>query len=178
MEEVAGHLRADAARPLVAAGDIRRFEQLWTRHYAAVHAHAARRVGTGADEVAAEVFLVAWRRLGEVPRDALPWLLGISRNAIGTTWRGDARRGRLQERIEATCEEPEAAFELADDPELQLALDGLGEIDRELVLLVYWDDLSVARAGKALGLGPGAARTRLFRLRRTLRALLSEKGTL
>jgi RNA polymerase sigma-70 factor (ECF subfamily) len=177
VEEVAGHLRASTARPVGAARDVRRFEELWTRHYAAVHAHAARRVGGGADEVAAEVFLVAWRRLDELPGDALPWLLGVSRNVIGTAWRGDARRSRLRERLDATHEEPAATATDLDDPALQAALVRLGELDRELILLVYWDDLSVGRAGKALGLGAAAARTRLWRARRSLRTLLTEKGT-
>ena len=150
-----------------------RFERLWAAHYAAVHAHAARRVGPRADEVCAEVFLVAWRRLGEIPRDELPWLLAASRNVIGTTWRGDARRGRLQDRLSEEPAPPPPDEPGGLDPALDDALALLDERDRELLLLVYWEGLSPSRAAKALDLAPAAARTRLWRARRRLREALS-----
>jgi RNA polymerase sigma-70 factor (ECF subfamily) len=156
-----------------AGGDAERFERIWQAHYAAVHAHAARRVGERAEEICAEVFLTAWRRLDELPGDELPWLLAASRNVIGTTWRGDARRARLQDRLGA---EPAGAGEaLADGPdaELEAALAELDDRDRELLLLVYWEGLTPARAARALGLQPAAARTRLWRLRRKLRHQLA-----
>jgi RNA polymerase sigma-70 factor (ECF subfamily) len=173
VEELA--LTAISARPHVTAagGDAERFERIWQAHYAAVHAHAARRVGARADEVCAEVFLIAWRRLDELPRDELPWLLAASRNVIGTTWRGDARRARLQDRLDA---EPAGAGDAhceAPDPVLEAALAGLDDRDRELLLLVYWEGLTPARAARALGLQPAAARTRLWRLRRKLRTELA-----
>jgi RNA polymerase sigma-70 factor (ECF subfamily) len=175
VEDVA--LPAVATQPpaMTAGGDTGRFERLWNAHYAAVHAHAARRVGARADEVCAEVFLVAWRRLDEIPRDALPWLLAASRNVIGTTWRGDARRARLLDRLDA---EPapspgDGTGEL--DPALDRALALLDDRDRELLLLVYWEGLTPGRAARALGLAPAAARTRLWRARRRLRDALDDQ---
>jgi RNA polymerase sigma-70 factor (ECF subfamily) len=111
--------------------------------------------------------MIAWRRLCELPRDELPWLLAASRNVIGTTWRGDARRSRLQDRLDAEPHDAEAGSD-ARDPDLEAVLAGFGEADRELVLLVYWEGLTPARAAKALGLAPQVARTRLWRLRRRL----------
>lgn len=154
-------------------GDIGRFERLWQEHYAAVHAHAARRVGARADEVCAEVFLAAWRRLDEVPRDALPWLFAASRNVIGTAWRGDARRARLQDRLDAEPSPAGDAPRAGADPDLFAALGQLDERDRELLLLVYWEGLTPSRAARALGLAPATARTRLWRSRRKLRSELT-----
>jgi RNA polymerase sigma-70 factor (ECF subfamily) len=154
---------------------IARFERIWAAHYAAVHAHAARRVGPRADEVCAEVFLTAWRRLDQLPADELPWLLATSRNVIGTLWRGDERRARLQDRVEQQPPSEEAPMPLGLDAVLSRALRKLGEIDRELLLLVYWEGLTPGRAAKALGLAPATARTRLWRARRTLGHLLSEE---
>lgn len=49
-----------------------RFEGLFGENYPAVRAYALRRAPHDvAQDVAAETFLVAWRRLDEVPGDAL-----------------------------------------------------------------------------------------------------------
>ena len=59
------------------------FGVVFDRHFEAVYAFAARRVGTDlAEEVAAEAFARAFaarRRYDGAPADALPWLLGIAR---------------------------------------------------------------------------------------------------
>ena len=60
-----------------------RFSLLYVRCYGAVYAYAARRVGGGvASEIAAETFLIAWRRLDVVPEEPLPWLYGVARNFV------------------------------------------------------------------------------------------------
>ena len=163
------------ARTAPPSADRIRFERIWRAHYAEVHAHAARRVGARADEVAAEVFLVAWRRLDDLPADALPWLLAASRNVIGTLWRSDERRERLRDRLEQQPAHAPAAEERTLDGALRAALMQLPEIDRELLLLVYWEGLEPGRAAKALGISASRARTRLWRARRRLDHLLSEE---
>ena len=35
-----------------------------------------------ADEIAAETFLVAWRKFDALPSDPLPWLYGVARNVV------------------------------------------------------------------------------------------------
>jgi len=52
-----------------------------------------------ADDVVAEVFVVCWRRLDEVPVDPLPWLLGVARRVLSTQRRGERRRGALRDRL-------------------------------------------------------------------------------
>jgi DNA-directed RNA polymerase specialized sigma24 family protein len=60
-----------------------RFEGLFRQNYAAVRAYALRRAPHDvAQDVAAETFLVAWRRLDDVPDDALPWLYGVARRVL------------------------------------------------------------------------------------------------
>jgi RNA polymerase sigma-70 factor (ECF subfamily) len=54
------------------------------------------------------------------------------------------------------------------------ALAGLGEADRELLTLIGWEELTPTQAARALGITPFAARTRLHRARRRLRARLDD----
>lgn len=50
----------------------RRLEALFHAHAAAVWAYAARRADAGtADDITSDVFVIAWRRLDDVPEDAL-----------------------------------------------------------------------------------------------------------
>lgn len=51
--------------------DEAQFSRLYTQHYARVASYAARRIDADtARDVAAETFLVAWRRLSAIPADA------------------------------------------------------------------------------------------------------------
>ncbi len=82
--------------------------RLYERHAEAVRSYALRRsTPEMADEVTAQVFLVAWRRHSAVPQDALPWLLGVARRVLADQRRAAARRNRLGERLQSTAvEEP------------------------------------------------------------------------
>ncbi len=60
-----------------------RFSEMYGALYGRIHAYAERRVGAeAADEVTAETFLVAWRRLDAIPSEPLPWLYGVARNVV------------------------------------------------------------------------------------------------
>jgi RNA polymerase sigma factor (sigma-70 family) len=156
-----------------------RFGKLYREQARAIPAYALRRVDNPEDasDVVAETFLVAWRRLDEVPigRERL-WLYAVARRVTANVRRAKGRRTRLSERLAETL-----VAELAVHPgsgskatEVLRAMAGLGEEERELLLLVTWDELSPSEAAKVLGLSPLAARSRLHRARRRLRALLEE----
>ena len=52
----------------------RRLAAIYDRHHRQVHAYALSRAGGAlADDVVSETFLVALRRLDELPGDPLPW---------------------------------------------------------------------------------------------------------
>jgi hypothetical protein len=68
-----------------------RLERLFSAHGAAVRAYARRRVDpASADDAVSDVFVIAWRRLDDVPDDALPWLLGCAE--VGRPVGGSADR--------------------------------------------------------------------------------------
>jgi RNA polymerase sigma-70 factor (ECF subfamily) len=153
-----------------------RFAAIWERHYCDVEAYARRRLSEGAEDVCPDVFLVAWRRLDEIPDDPLPWLYAVARNIVGVTWRAQARRSALIERV-AGEPAPGQALPAEDERAVELvaALNRLAEHERELLLLVYWEGLTTARAAVALGVPAATIRTRLWRARARLRAQLRRR---
>lgn len=146
-----------------------RLDAMWQADAARVLSYARRHVGIDdAPDVVSETFVVAWRRLAEVPEPALPWLIGTARRIIGNTRRSDRRRMALTQRIEllsavaAPMEDSSARHEALD------RLAGLQEHYREALLLVAWDGLDSAQAAAATGLSAAAFRKRLHRARTAL----------
>lgn len=157
-----------------------RFSRLYREQARAVLAYALRRVGDpeAAADVVAETFLVAWRRLDQVPLDdgGRIWLYAVARRVIANLHRSERRRTRLGQRL-AESLRTELATRPAPAGEAAEVLRAMGELcdeDRELLLLVSWEELSPAQAAMVLGISSIAARSRLHRARRRLRALLAE----
>lgn len=153
-----------------------RFDALFREHHCAVRAYARRRVPSQAvDDIVSETFLVVWRRLDQVPEPALPWLLTVARNAVGTEWRGAARRQRLwlkaqSGHVEGYDPEPDIA-----DGRVVAALARLKERDREALTLVAWDGLTPAQAAAVLGEPSDRFRQRLHRAGRRLQVQLDDE---
>ena len=160
-----------------------RFAKLYREEGRAILAYALRRVGDREDaaDVVAETFLVAWRRLDEVPiGDAgRLWLYGVARLTLANLHRSERRRTRLGRRLADTLRTEPNAQPATDGEagEVLRAIAGLGEEDRELLLLVSWEGLSPSEAARVLGITTLAARSRLHRARRKLRNLLDERET-
>lgn len=151
---------------------------LYERHARAVHRFLSRRVGGAADDLLSEVFVAAVEaRLRVQPHpsgSALPWLYGIAGNIVRThlrrrptPWVGDRVDDidweAVDDRVDAT----------ARRHELRAALGTLSADDRQLVLLVAWDELSPTDAAAVLGISAVAARSRLHRARTRAQAALT-----
>jgi RNA polymerase sigma-70 factor, ECF subfamily len=153
-----------------------RFEMLYARHGSAVKAYVLRRAEASlADDVVAEVFLVCWRRLEELPPDPLPWLLGVARRVLSTQRRGERRRTALQARLSLDAGR-ETVSAIVEDGLLAAALSRISEADRELLLLIAWDGLSTSDAAAVLAIKPATARVRLMRARRRLARALGRES--
>ena len=151
------------------------FAALFRRQHDAVRRYVTRRAWPDAvDDVVAETFLAAWRRIEDVPADSLPWLLTTARNCLSNHRRSALRGAALIERLRA---QPIAASadehaRLAQRDSILRALGSLGEAERELVLMTEWDGLTPRQAAAVLGINPPAARARLYRGRRKLQLAL------
>jgi RNA polymerase sigma-70 factor, ECF subfamily len=151
-----------------------RFEVLYRSHAGAVRTYVRRRSDAQtADDVVADVFVIAWRRLGDVPDDPLPWLLGVARRLLANRRRGWARDQALRDRMmfEQAADGPSAP---EPDDAVFRALSGLSERDREALLLVGWEGLEPAQAARVLGVRPNTFAARLYRARRRLARALAD----
>jgi RNA polymerase sigma factor (sigma-70 family) len=156
------------------------FSRLYREQGRAILAYALRRVEDPEDaaDVVAETFLVAWRRLGEVPAGvgARLWLYGVARRVIANLHRTERRRTRLGQRLAESLRTELATHSTpsGEAAEVLRAMVGLSDGDRELLLLVSWEELSPGEAAKVLEISSLAARSRLHRARRRLSALLED----
>jgi RNA polymerase sigma-70 factor (ECF subfamily) len=159
------------------------FSRLYREQGRTILAYALRRVEDREDaaDVVAETFLIAWRRLAEVPAgaEARLWLYAVARRTIANLHRSERRRTRLGGRL-AESLRTELATQAAPTGEAAEALRAMGELgdeDRELLLLVAWEGLAPSEAAKVLDVSSLAARSRLYRARRRLRALIEGDNT-
>jgi RNA polymerase sigma factor (sigma-70 family) len=153
-----------------------RLSQLMADHGRPVLGYLTRRTDPASDaaDLVAEVFVVAWRRLADVPGEldeARAWLLGVARRVLANHHRGATRRDQLADRLRgdlalrSQAHAPGGAAGRVGD-----ALARLDAEDRELLTLVAWEELTSAQAGAVLGLSAAAVRKRLQRVRTRLRA--------
>jgi len=137
-------------------------------HSAHVLAYIRRRHrGDGGEDLLAETFLVAWRRLPSMPDGReLPWLYGIARNVIRARWRREASESQAVATLTRSFREE--APELVGHADVRELLMSLTADQVEVLLLSGLEGLSGGALATALGCNPVAARVRLHRARRAL----------
>jgi RNA polymerase sigma-70 factor (ECF subfamily) len=149
-------------------------EALYLAHADAVYAYASRRADRAvAEDVVMEVFVVACRRLEEVPDHPLPWLLGCARRVLANQRRGALRADALRDRLRSAAQPAGVDHDAVDL--LASALEALGPGDREIILLSEWEGLDLRELALTLGCSRGAAAVRLHRARRRLRHALERE---
>lgn len=172
-------LRLPARGLSATAGREERLRELYIEHNAGLrrYAHRCGVSGNDIDDVVADVFLVAWRRLESVPSppgDRL-WLIGVTRNVIakqqGRLW----RRLRLMERLRDNVG-PQGPEPAPDHAVLREAIRRLPRTERDVVRLIEWEGLSHDEAALVMGCSPNASRLRLHRAKTRLRRMLGGDG--
>lgn len=151
--------------------------------YPRVLAYALRRSEDrgSAEEVASETFLIAWRRLDEVPGAPLPWLLGTARRVLANQRRTAKRRQPASSQTSMDPGDvphpgPLPCERVAEREAFAAAFKALGERDREVLSLIAWDGLNVREAAQVMGCAPPVLSVRLHRARRRLLKELEASG--
>jgi RNA polymerase sigma-70 factor (ECF subfamily) len=151
-----------------------RFTELYDDHLEAVRRYVWRRDPSLCDDVVAETFLVAWRRLEHVPHDARPWLIGVARKVRLNLARSARRQHAVSNRLIETASSPEQSNTSHQTDAVKAALSMLPEADREVLLLSVWDDLDRGAIARVLGCSKANVSVRLHRARRRLKATFAE----
>jgi len=110
--------------------------------------------------------------------DARPWLFGIARNVLQWHWRSARAADHPSGAGQAVAEDPwDAVIDRLDGAArsraLLAAVRALPPAERDVLLLVAWEQLTPAQAATALGVPQGTARSRLYRARTALRLALA-----
>ena len=134
-----------------------------------------------AEDVLADTLLVIWRRLDDVPDEALPWAYGVARNCLANALRTGRRQQRVAAKLAAIdpprdVSHPDPDPDHGDHADLAEALATLSETDAELLRLWAWEQLSVAEIAEVLEITANAAGVRLHRARGKLRTALGKDG--
>jgi RNA polymerase sigma-70 factor (ECF subfamily) len=163
------------------------FAEIYDRFFPEIHRYMAGRMGRdAADDLAADTFLVAFRKRDRVDPamgGMRPWLYGVATILIANHRRQETRRYRALSR---TGREGSSSVESHDDrvasvvaaqelgPSLAGALADLGQGDRDVLLLAAISELSHQEIALALGIPYGTVGSRLNRARRKVRAALGD----
>jgi RNA polymerase sigma-70 factor (ECF subfamily) len=160
-----------------------KFEALYLAHYKSIYAYVRRRVPQSSPDVpdvVSEVFAVAWRRINDVPPipQDRPWLFGVAHKCLLQHHR---RRSHLLRLVSLLGSQPNHIefLDTSVDPvhrRMREALLELRPLDREVIILVYWDGLSHAEAAAALGCSANAVALRVKKAKSRLEAQLMPRS--
>jgi RNA polymerase sigma-70 factor (ECF subfamily) len=150
----------------------RRFESIAGDVFDPLQRFLRRRVPRDeAEDALSDTLLIIWRRLDEVPADAvLPWSYGVARRVLSNRQRGWRRRRLLADRLSAQAPPPPMLdpSDAEAHPEVAGALADLADRDREVLVLWAWEELEPREMAVVLGISANAAALRLSRAKKRL----------
>jgi RNA polymerase sigma-70 factor (ECF subfamily) len=163
-------------RPAPANDDETRFIDVYRRFSRHIQAYCARRTDDSqvADAVA-DTFLVAWRRIDQLPEGeaALLWLYAVAYRVLSHQWRHKARSRRLIQRLQGLAQieafSPEVVLVRSEEHgQVLLAAARLRPVDQEILRLTLWEELSHPDVAAVLGVEVTVVKQRAYRARQNL----------
>ncbi|WP_045075985.1 RNA polymerase sigma factor [Psychromicrobium lacuslunae] len=155
------------------------FIELYRAFQHQVHNYIRRRVSAPeiAEELANDVFRIAWQKQGKGAEPSIAWLLSVARNVIGNEYRSGQRRKELVQRLSEHLQLNSQTNSNTAADKVATGIARLRQRDQEVLLLSYWEELSLAQIARVLGCSESAAGVRLFRARKELAKILSPQLT-
>ena len=169
-------------------GDVKSFEQLYAIYYEKVYGFARMilRNETDAEDVLQETFITAWKKLDtlQTPATFSVWIQIIAKNGCNMKLR------RKNIAILMDAEQDGENFEGAEDEEMLPAvyaeredlkerlgriIEGLSDVQRQTIVLYYFNELSVDEIADIMECSPGTVKSRLFLARNAIKAEVVEE---
>ena len=150
---------------------------VFEENYEAISRYCHRRLAQAdANDAAAQVFAVAWRRVDSMPLGdrTLPWLYGVARNEVRTSRRSMRRFTNLRSKLggQATYPAPgpeTAVIRNSEQEQLLEALATLRPEDQEILRLRAYERLTMPEIATVLDCSTEAAKKRSSRAMNRLR---------
>jgi RNA polymerase sigma-70 factor, ECF subfamily len=158
--------------PLIEVGDAEAFAALYDRHGRMAYTLAYRMMGEKqeAEDVVQEAFIKVWRSAGgyRVGRGSVrTWILSIVHNRGIDQIRSHARRGRMQDKVEASAptSEPSEAFaetwRNSQRDQVREALNTLPQEQLKILELAYFSGYTHVEIAERLDLPLGTVKGRM-----------------
>lgn len=158
-----------------------RFREMYIATFPSVFKYVFRRLKEDVDDVVEETYITAWRRRKDIPEDSDEcqlWLFGIARRLMANRFRLRSHRSRFVRQMEPlTSNETNTEGAALASVLVHSALGKMRRRDREILLLVEWDGLTVDQSARVLAISPTAATKRLAVAREQFKTLCGNVET-
>jgi RNA polymerase sigma-70 factor, ECF subfamily len=163
------------------SGDTNAFGRIYELFYKRIYRYLSINLGSPeiAQDLCQETFLSAWRNIKSFSEDKggslQAYLFRIARNKII-----DLSRKKKEISLEVTGdfeskEDILGSLDKEEDIEMvRKALSSLEDIERQIIVLRYFEELSTAEVAQAVGFNEGALRVRLHRILKKLKENLNK----
>ena len=170
------------------SGNIKSFETLFAIYHEKVYALARMilKNSNNAEDVLQETFITAWRKLStlETPPTFSVWIQIIAKNLCNMQLRKknmaillDAEHDIENFDVEDSVELLPAVYAERADLKERLGgiIDGLSEVQRQAIVLYYFNELSVDEIADVMECSANTIKTRLFLARKAIRSEIEEQ---
>lgn len=169
-------------------GNTKCFEELYKLYYEKIYALAltVTKNTSDAEDVLQITFVKAWQNIDKLdnPSAFNTWLQRITINQCSSMLRGSKQNYSIDDegengellQIESDLMLPEQYAERADlSVRLKAIIDELSVVQRETILLYYFNDMSIEEIAQTMDCSEGTVKSRLFLARKAIKTEITEQ---